>query len=351
MSDSAFHLLQPAFEHAHGTTLWIADENALRPQHLTHPNAAITVISNRFDLYQQLGQNGWQVQFSDFDLSGYPDNSVDRIIYRISKEKPVVHHIINQALRVLREGGELYIAGQKNEGIKTYLDKAKQLFAGQLETSKADKNTWMGQLRCPAVATGEPLDDQDYTALREVASDPQRSYWSKPGVFGWNKIDKGSAFLIEQLPAFLEELAQPPARLLDLGCGYGYLALNCQLPNTQIVATDNNAAALQACAENFRRQQVNGEVIAADCAAGIEEQFSLILCNPPFHQGFSVESDMTDRFLETTQQRLLADGQAYFVVNLHIPLERKARGRFARIETLAANGSFKLVRLAQPKTR
>ncbi|MEH6577406.1 MAG: methyltransferase [Amphritea sp.] len=350
MTDVAFHLLQPKIDNANGVTLWIADENALRPQQLASPNPAITVICNRFDLYQKLDTHGWNVEFNDFDFSAYPDGSVDRIVYRISKEKPAVHHIINQAFRVLKQDGELCISGLKNEGIKTYLDKAKKFFAGQIETKKADKNTWMGTLRRPE-AGKEPLDDQHYTELREVATDDAFSYWSKPGVFGWNKIDKGSTFLIEELQLFVSQLKEPPENILDLGCGYGYLSLNCQLPGAKITATDNNAAAIYTCTENFLRNQVNGEVITADCAEGIEQQFSLILCNPPFHQGFSVEGDMTDRFLNTASKRLHAKGIACFVVNLHIPLERKAKGLFSRIETIAGNGSFKLVLLAQPVTR
>jgi 16S rRNA (guanine1207-N2)-methyltransferase len=35
-------------------------------------------------------------------------------------------------------------------------------------------------------------------------------------------------------------------------------------------------------------------------------------------------------------------------VNRFIPLERKAQGVFAEVETFADNGSFKLVRLAKP---
>ncbi|MDO6563920.1 methyltransferase [Amphritea sp. 1_MG-2023] len=346
MTDTAFALLKPQLDNADGVALWIADENLLNQASKVNP--AITVISNRFDLCQQLESAGWQSQFSDFDFSPYADHSVDNIIYRVSKEKPVVHHIINQAIRVLKPGGTLALAGLKNEGIKTYLDKAKKLFAGQMEASKSDKNTWMGILQSPGSAATELLDDQDYCRLRDVASDDHLSYISKPGVYGWNKIDKGSALLISALPQFIASLASPPKSLLDLGCGYGYLALNGASLGCLVTATDNNAGALLACTENFRQQQIDGHIIAADCAEGIDQRFPLILCNPPFHQGFSIEGDMTDRFLKAAHRHLQPDGIACFVVNLHIPLERKAKKLFSTIEVIADNGSFKLIRLAQP---
>lgn len=346
MSDAAFTLLKPELENASGTALWIADENLINQMSKVNPE--VTVITNRFDLCQQLIAADWQATFSDFDFSVYGDHSVDKMLYRISKEKPVVHHVINQAIRILKPGGQLCISGLKNEGIKTYLDKAKKLFAGKIELVKADKNTWMGILDSPGQADTDLLEDQNYTELREIETDSNFSYISKPGVYGWNKIDKGSAYLIEELPLFLDRLPAPPESILDLGCGYGYLALNCSALGAKITATDNNAAALQLCRKNLEQQGIEADVIAADCAEGIHQQFSLIVCNPPFHQGFSVDGDMTDRFLNAARRRLQANGIACFVVNLHIPLERKALNMFGSIETIAANGSFKLVLLAQP---
>ncbi len=346
MNDAAFTLLKPELENASGTALWIADENLLNQISLANPE--VTVITNRFDLCQQLNDADWQATFSDFDFSGYSEHSVDKMLYRISKEKPVVHHVINQAIRILKPGGHLCISGLKNEGIKTYLDKAKKLFAGNIEMVKADKNTWMGILSSPGQADTDLLEDQSYTELREIETDGNFSYISKPGIYGWNKIDKGSAYLIEELKLFLDRLPTPPESILDLGCGYGYLSLNCSTLGAKITATDNNAAALRLCKENLEQQGVEADVIAADCAEGIHKQFPLIVCNPPFHQGFSVDGDMTDRFLNAARRRLQANGIACFVVNLHIPLERKALNLFGSIETIAANGSFKLVLLAQP---
>ncbi|MBN3564888.1 methyltransferase [Aliamphritea spongicola] len=349
MKDFAFDLLRPELIQATGTTLWIADENALQPELGIAPRTNIIVISNRIDLTDTLSEQGWQCRFTDFDFSGYPDGSIDTLIYRISKEKPIVHHVINQAIRLLKPGGQLFIAGLKNEGIKTYLDKAKKRFDGQLQTAKSDKNTWMGILTRPDDCDTELLDDQDYAQLREIASDANYAYSSKPGVFGWNKIDKGSEFLIEQLPLFMERLKQLPNRVLDLGCGYGYLAMNCASDDCFVTATDNNATALQACQDNFTQHNINGEVIPANCAEGISERYPMVICNPPFHQGFSVVGDLTDIFLRATRRRLENDGIAAFVVNLHIPLERKASAHFDRVETIADNGSFKLVLLAKPK--
>ncbi|MGB0467385.1 MAG: methyltransferase [Pontibacterium sp.] len=344
MTNTAFNLLQPYLQRAAGKCLWIADENLLNRQ--SSPNEAITVIVNRQDLYEQLKQQHWNARFSDFDFHGFEDQSVDQVFYRVSKEKPVVHHVINEAFRILKTGGQLVLSGDKGEGIKSYIDKAKKLFAGQCQANKAEADTWLAELTRPDEAGSKCLDDKDYRKLRPEVADEHFEYWSKPGVYGWNKIDKGSAYLIEHLDQFLMVMPEPPKQMLDLGCGYGYLSLNASEMDIPVTATDNNAAAIAACERNFARYPINGQVITADCARGITQKFDLILCNPPFHAGFDVETDLTDRFLKAAHDRLSDKGIACFVTNLHIPLERKAQGLFRQVEIIASNGNFKLTRLS-----
>ena len=138
--------------------------------------------------------------------------------------------------------------------------------------------------------------------------------------------------------------------MLDLGCGYGFLSVNAHQKGVDsILATDNNAAAVIACQQNFDRLGIKGAVVADDCAANQDERFDLVLCNPPFHQGFSVEGELTDRFLARAARLTARNGMALFVTNMFIPLERKAKGVFAGVDTFADNGSFKLVRLTRPK--
>lgn len=342
MSDSAFNQLIPALKHHGGRSLWLADENLLSANLSAQDNTL--VITNRIDLENHLKRQGWKVFFSDYDLSIVEDSSLDRVIYRVSKEKPVVHYLINQAFRCLKADGQLFLAGDKSEGIKTYFSKAQKLF-GSGECTKADKDTWLATLNKQNIEFSNPLDDKDYPSLRISASDERFEYYSKPGVFGWDKIDKGSAYLIEHLDNFLMTLPEPPKNALDLGCGYGYLSLNLQHLDIPVTATDNNAAAILACERNFNRYPINGKVVAASCAQGIQEKFDLIICNPPFHAGFSTDGDLTDRFVKAAYDRLNSRGIACFVTNLHIPLERKATRYFHQAEVIAANGNFKLVRL------
>lgn len=344
MSDSSFTTLLPYLSNPIGKTLWIADENIFDVALPAHDD--ITVVTNRIDVFNQLQKQHWRVFFSDYDFSVVDAHSIDTVVYRISKEKPVVHHIINAAHDCLKDDGKLILAGDKNEGLKTYFTKAKKRF-GEGQMQKVIKDTWLAELI--KYTDGTRLDDKDYTSLREVCSDERFTYVSKPGVYGWDKIDKGSQFLIENLDSFLMTLPEPPKNALDIGCGYGYLTLNLSHLDIPITATDNNAAAILACQRNIDRHPINAKVTANNCAEGITDKFDLVICNPPFHTGFSVDNDLTNRFLKATQQRLQTKGIACFVTNLHIPIEQKAREYFHQAECILANSHFKLVRISHPK--
>jgi 16S rRNA (guanine1207-N2)-methyltransferase len=128
LHDPAFEVLLPFLQQHDGKIIWVADENALSAVDAIASYAELTVVSNRFDVVAAAKKSGHIAEFSDFYFSLHADGSVQRIIYRISKEKPVVHHVLNHANRMLAVGGELLIAGLKTDGAKTYIDKCRQIF-------------------------------------------------------------------------------------------------------------------------------------------------------------------------------------------------------------------------------
>lgn len=329
--------------------LWCTDENALNALPAAFNQEQLLVLTNRWDVAEQAKACGFSTNFSDFDCSQIADNSLDKIFYRVSKEKPIVHHLLNQAWRCLKPGGQLLLAGYKNEGTKTYIEKIAKLFGceksivknGPIYSAELSKNS--------PCNTSKLLDDSDYTQPRPIAPESGLQLLSKPGLFGWNKIDAGSALLIEQL----NQLASGHtsfSHCVDLGCGYGYLSIAaarldiCNSIN-QWILTDNNAAALTLARQNLHNNQLTGDVIAADAGNGIDIKTDLLLCNPPFHQGFGIDGDLTDKFLQSAKRLLAPDGTALFVVNQFIPLERKASSLFSKIKLLADNGGFKVIQL------
>lgn len=329
--------------------LWLMDENHLNSIVVNQPQRKIQVISNRWDIAQEAKQKGFNAKFNDFDLSLIAADSLDSIFYRISKEKPLVHHLLNQAWRCLKPGGQIYLAGYKNEGIKTYVEKLAKIFGdsqkaikeGALYTAQLTKQSIYSKADC--------LDDQDFSNLRLMLDNNSQEFFSKPGLFGWNKVDLGSELLVNHLDKLpLTQIA--PHNCLDLGCGYGYITLaasknsHCNSVKSWTM-TDNNAAAMIAAKKNLLSSELNGKVIPDDCAASINETFDLILCNPPFHQGFNPDADLTEKFVRETKRLLSNKGIAFFVVNQFVSLETKANSYFSHVKTLHKEAGFKLISL------
>jgi 16S rRNA (guanine1207-N2)-methyltransferase len=341
VSDAALQALYARFATLPGPLWWFADEHVA--QSLPAVREDCLVLCNRADSAAAIQAGGFAVTLGDFQLPA-DFAAPGAVCYRVSKEKPLVHYLINLALRNLPLGGSLLLAGYKNDGLKTYATKAAKLVGGKPVITKCASDAYLAEIVKEAELSGE-LPDEDYPVLRAISEEPL--LYSKPGIFGWKKIDRGSARLIAQLPTFLQEFPEPPQRLVDLGCGYGYIAVMAAqvLQESEWLLTDNNATALLACEKNCAEHGIHARFALADCAQGVTGPVDAVLCNPPFHQGFSVEGDLTDRFLQAAHRLLSAKGQALFVVNQFIPLQRKAEGLFTSSEILDEGEGFRVIRL------
>ncbi|MAJ87828.1 MAG: class I SAM-dependent methyltransferase [Cellvibrionales bacterium TMED148] len=306
---------------------------------------SLNLISNRWEVHTNAKAAGLDSLFSDFNFSQYSSKQFDSVVYRVSKERATTHHVINQAARVLKFKASLYLSGKKNEGIKNYVKQSSNLLGHRVQAKKTGSDYFASIKNNSTII--RPLPDNNYARLRALQSLSEGKYLSKPGIFGWDKIDRGSAFLIDNLADSIRNLSISSTAVLDLGCGYGYIACEASNHNFKyILATDNNAAAIAACQENFERLlKVNYDVIASDAGNTINRVFDLILCNPPFHQGFSVRPIFISKFLHSTSNLLTKSGKAIFVVNKFIPIEKIALNYFSNVSVIKSNDTFKLVQL------
>lgn len=344
--DTAFQLLLPEFSTATKPALWLVDEN-IEAESIPAPVDGLTAITNRHDLFQALEKKGWSCEFNDYNIAQFSEQNIQTVLFRISKEKAQTHYFINQAASLLIGGGSMIFTGMKQEGIKGYIDRTEALINDSAERWKSDKQTWAASIHIQESIENK-LDDKDYSTLRLKPEDSYFQFNSKPGVFGWDKIDQGSELLIDHLKELVPESVTFD-KALDLGCGYGYLSLHtARLLGCKVFATDNNAAAISSCGANFEKQQISGRVVASNCGESINERFPLVVCNPPFHSGFATSGDLTDQFLESAARHLEPNGIAIFVTNLHIPTERKAAPYFAQCDTPVVTKHFKLIRLSKP---
>lgn len=169
-----------------------------------------------------------------------------------------------------------------------------------------------------------------------------------PGLFAVDRIDAGSALLIEHLPATLA------GAVADLGSGLGVLsaaALERCAGITALDLFDASARAVALSRHTLRDARVPVRVHWQDVTVGVDGRYDVILCNPPFHEGGRGLPAIGQAFLRAAADALRSGGEAWIVANAHLPYEAVLAERFGRVDRLAAARGFKLLRAASPRAR
>lgn len=171
----------------------------------------------------------------------------------------------------------------------------------------------------------------------------QQSFMALPGVFSYDRLDQGTAVLLEHLPA------PATGHLLDLGCGAGVIGLTfkARSPELQVTLSDIDALALRSAELNSLRQQLQAQVIASDGLQQLQQRYDYIISNPPFHQGKSTDYQFAERLFADAKQHLTKDGQLWIIANRHLPYEDWAQQHFARVEIMVQSNGFKLLLASQ----
>lgn len=131
------------------------------------------------------------------------------------------------------------------------------------------------------------------------------------GVFARGRVDTGTAVLFEKA-------GPPPAggALLDLGCGYGAVALwlAAQAPEARVWAVDVNSRALALCRRNAERNRLSNVTACPPEEVPPELRFAALYSNPPVRIGKQELHSLLARWLG----RLEPGAPAWLVVQHHL---------------------------------
>ncbi|MGL5929210.1 MAG: class I SAM-dependent methyltransferase, partial [Dermatophilaceae bacterium] len=137
--------------------------------------------------------------------------------------------------------------------------------------------------------TAEPAGDGERRPLRVRLAGREVEVESAGGMFSPGGLDKGTAVLLDRVP-------DPPSsgHLLDLGCGWGPLALTMALrsPDATVWGLDVNERALDLLRRNAVR--LGCADVRAVTAGGIPQdvRFDAVWSNPPIRVGKAALHDL-----------------------------------------------------------
>jgi 16S rRNA (guanine1207-N2)-methyltransferase len=163
------------------------------------------------------------------------------------------------------------------------------------------------------------------------------------GVFSPTRLDPGTRLLLETAPP-------PPAEgdLLDLGCGYGPLALvmAARSPGATVWATDVNSRSLGLCQRNAAAAGLANVRCLPPGDPALPATFSLIWSNPPIRIGKAALHELLTSWLG----RLAPGGEAFLVVQRNLgsdSLQRWLEESGWAASRFAARAGYRVLRVGR----
>lgn len=232
-------------------------------------------------------------------------------------------------LRALKPGAPLVAMAPKDRG-GSRLKKELEAFGCAVEEG-AKRHHRICHLERPAALA----DIEDAIAEGAPRLVPSLGLWSQPGVFSWDRVDPGTAALIEALPP----LAGGGA---DLGCGVGVLAhrVLASPAVTRLHLVDIDRRAIECARRNV--DDARAAFAWGDATALPLEGLDFVAMNPPFHEAGWEAKALGQRFIEAAHRALRKGGVLWMVANLHLPYEGVLEPLFARVERRGSSGPYKV---------
>ena len=198
-------------------------------------------------------------------------------------------------------------------------------------------------------ATVQPVDEHYFTPGPRAVSRPRVVDLVLPdlhlrletdrGMFSPDRIDPGTRILLESVPA-----PPPTGDLLDLGCGYGpiALAMAARSPSAAVYGVDVNHRAIDVARRNATAARLDN--VKFDLPERIDPalRFAALWSNPPIRIGKTA----LHALLRTWLDRLVPGATAHLVVQKHLgsdSLQRWLAGAGWPTERVAARSAYRVL--------
>lgn len=237
--------------------------------------------------------------------------------------------VLAHALRALEPGARLTALAPKAQGGARLRAELEEFGCLVAERSKAHHRI------CETERPADPRGLAEAIDAGGPRFDESLGLWTQPGIFAFDRIDPGSALLIEHLPRLA-------GRGADLGSGLGVLSraalASPKIAELHLVELDRRAV------EAARRNVEDERAVHhwADARHVRLEGLDFVVSNPPFHSEGVESRALGQDFVRAGAALLRRGGTLHLVANRHLPYEAVLREKFARVETVAEAAGYKI---------
>ncbi|HDS1745239.1 MULTISPECIES: methyltransferase [Pseudomonas] len=290
-------------------------------------------------LEKNLARNGKAFDSVPFvPASEHWQGHFDRVLVRVPKTLALLEEQLIRLQGHLAPGAQV-IAAAMIKHLPRAAGDLLEKYIGPVQASLAQKKARL----LTATFAQRPAASSPYPTRYRLDS-PALELLNHANVFCRDGLDIGTRAFLPHLPHDLGN-----ARVADLGCGNGVLAIASALANPQAHYTlvDESYMAVQSAQENW--QAALGDravtVVAGDGLAGVEKQsLDVVLCNPPFHQQQVVGDFLAWRMFQQAREALVVGGALYIVGNRHLGYHSKLARLFRGVEQVAATPKFVILK-------
>jgi 16S rRNA (guanine1207-N2)-methyltransferase len=266
------------------------------------------------------------------DLAAVPDASADAALVLAPGGTLERDHVLAQALRALKPGGRLMAFAPKDKG-GSRLKKVLERFGCEVSEDARRHHRF-----CAVIRPESPVGIGEAIAAGAPRLSPDLGVWTQPGVFSWDRLDPGSARLMELMPPMAGDGA-------DLGCGVGLLALRVLASPrvSSLACVDIDRRAVDCARHNLGDPRVT--VRWADVRRLDDEpaRLDFVVMNPPFHDGGTEDRDLGVAFIQAASRALRKGGVCWLVANRHLPYEAALSSSFESFDVRADAGGYKVI--------
>lgn len=259
----------------------------------------------------------------------------DAALILCGKHKGENENRIAQALKLVRAGGLIVVAGGKEDGIQS-LRKRLEGFGLAVD--------YMPKYHGVALWLGRPEDTA--AIIAKLESKPVRvdgRFSAAPGMFSHDRIDDGSELLAGRLPDDFN------GNVADFGAGWGYLSVALAKKSPMLNRIDlfeadyealefakaNMAENCPSTAARFYWHDLGGE--------DVKDKYDLVIMNPPFHDGHAADPALGQTMIKTAITALKNGGRLMLVANRGLPYEALLTSSFKDSGEICRNSRFKVL--------
>ncbi|MES2524278.1 MAG: methyltransferase [Gemmatimonadota bacterium] len=267
------------------------------------------------------------------------------VAIRIPHERLAMLQLLSDAFDMLQEGGILVVGGAVKEGIKPALRAMEAIF-GNAKTLAQGAGHHVAQA---VKRTASPVDAEvlshpmlqgdRFHTLNVTLRDRLLTLHTRPGVFSWEHADEATSLFADVMQL------ESGQTVLDIGCGAGALGTIAGLvTGAPVCMLDADSEAVRCAERTAEAAGVSARVLASDIASAVrDEQFDVVLSNPPFHVGKATDLAVPAQFIRDAHRVLVPGGRLQLVANRTLPYEGLLQEEFGHVHTVHDGARFKVL--------